>query len=312
MNNKQTNNQIYIRKLYRSIRYNYDLYILLIPVMVYFIIFHYAPMYGVQIAFRRYSFTKGITGSPWVGLFHFKRFFDSYYCWRLISNTLTINLYSLAINFPIPIILAIMLNEVVNTRFKKAVQTITYAPHFLSTVVIVSLLEAFLKPSNGLINNIIRALGGEPISFMTENAWFKTIYVFSGVWQNMGWNSIIYIAALSSIDPTLYEAGKVDGATRMQMIRHITIPSLLPTATIMLILNCGSLMNVGFEKVFLMQNDLNMASSDVISTYVYRSGLINSEYSFSSAVGLFNSIVNCILLVVVNWTARNISETSLW
>ena len=299
------------RQLHHSMRRNWDLYLLIVPVVVYFAIFHYAPMYGVQIAFRKYSAGLGITGSRWVGLDNFRRFFNSYYCVRLIRNTLLTSLYDLAVGFPIPIILALIMNEV-GPRFKKAAQTITYAPHFLSTVVLVSMLNAFLRTDIGLVNKVITGMGGEAIYFTGEPGWFRTIYVLSGVWQHMGWSSIIYISALSGIDTALYEAGRVDGATRWQMMTRITLPSLLPTITIMLIMNAGQVMSVGFEKVFLMQNDLNISTSDVISTYVYRSGMINAEFSFSAAVGLFNSGINCILLFVVNAIARRIGETSLW
>lgn len=291
---------------------NWELYLFIIPSLIYFIVFHYAPMYGVQIAFKDFIASKGIWGSPWVGFEHFQRFFNSYYFWMLIKNTVGINLYSLAVGFPVPIILALMLNEAKDGLFKRTVQTVTYAPHFISTVVMVGMIIAFLSPSTGIVNKLIKALGGEPIAFMQEPQWFKTIYVFSGVWQDAGWGSIIYLAALAGIDPQLHEAAIMDGATRIQRIWHINIPGILPTVVILLILRTGSIMNIGFEKVFLMQNPLNMDTSDVISTYVYRSGLIQSQYSFSAAVGLFNSIINFDLLVLINSIARRVSETSLW
>ena len=291
---------------------NYDLYLLLIPSLIFFILFHYAPIYGVQIAFRNFSATRGIWGSRWVGLRHFERFFRSYYFTRLLANTFNISLYQLIVGFPIPIALAMMMNELRNVRYKKLVQTVTYMPHFLSTVVIVSILNSLLAPRAGIINHVLRLMGREPVYFMGEPHWFQHIYVWSGIWQNMGWNSIIYVAALTGIDPTLYEAGHVDGASRWQMLWRITLPSILPTAVIMLILNCGRVMNIGFDKVFLMQNDLNISASDVISTYVYRSGLINAEYSFSTAVGLFNSVINCALLLGVNWVAGKLGETSIF
>ena len=291
---------------------NWDLYMLLIPSIVLYITFNYAPMYGVQIAFRNYSSKLGIVGSKWVGLKHFERFFRSYYASRLIFNTLGIGVYSLPAGFPIPIILAIMMNELRSLRYKKFIQTVTYIPHFLSTVVLVSLINAFMNPKTGLLNMFLIRLGQPSIYFMVEPQYFKSIYVWSGIWQNMGWDSIIYVAALAGIDPTFYEAGRVDGASRWQMLTHITIPCILPTATIMLILRCGHVMGVGFEKIFLMQNDLNMATSDVISTYVYRSGLLNAEYSFSAAVGLFNSVVNCVLLVVVNWITGRLGGTQIF
>ncbi len=300
------------RPLNKFRKRNWDLYLLLLPVIAYYIIFHYWPMYGVQIAFKNYNVARGIWGSPWVGFRHFARFFKSYYFGRLLTNTLGISIYQLAVGFPAPIILALMMNELRSKALKKTVQTVTYAPHFLSVVVIVGLLNAFLSPRNGLVNQIIKQFGGESIYFMAENKWFKTLYVFSGVWQNTGWNSIVYMAALAGIDTNLYEAATVDGATRWQMICRITVPCLMPTAIILLILNAGRIMNVGFEKVFLMQNDLNMDASDVISTYVYRSGLLGSEFSFSTAVGLFNSVINCILLVTVNRISRKLGEIGLW
>lgn len=300
------------RRVWKRIRKNWDLYLLILPVFAYFIIFEYYPMYGVQIAFKDFLATKGILGSPWVGLKHFERFFDSYYFWRLIRNTLGIGVYELAVGFPVPILLALMINEVRVRFFKRFVQTVTYAPHFLSTVVIVGMLFLFLNPQNGMINHLIRLFGGEPISFMTEPAWFKTVYVLSRVWQQMGWSSIIYLAALAGVNPALHEAAKIDGATQLQRIRHINIPSIMPTIVILLILNIGRILSVGFEKVFLMQNPLNMEASDVIATHVYRAGILGAEYSYSAAVGLFNSVVNFIMLVAVNYIARKVNDTSLW
>jgi putative aldouronate transport system permease protein len=291
---------------------NWQLYVLLIPVIAYFVIFEYTPMYGVQIAFKDFIAKKGIWGSPWVGFKHFQRFFDSYFFWTLLKNTLGISLYQLVVGFPVPILLALMINEVRQSKFRKFIQTVTYAPHFLSTVVMVGLIVIFLNPNTGLVNHFLELFGLKPISFMTEAGWFKTIYVFSGVWQQMGWSSIIYLAALSGIDPQQHEAAKVDGANRLQRIWHVNIPGILPTIVILLILQMGSLMGVGFEKVFLMQNDLNMDSSDVISTYVYRSGILGAQYSFSAAVGLFNSVVNFILLISVNFISRRLNQTSLW
>ncbi|GGD82894.1 ABC transporter permease [Paenibacillus nasutitermitis] len=296
----------------RSLKKNWDLYMLLLPVVAYYFIFHYIPMYGVQIAFKEFIASKGITGSPWVGFAHFQRFFDSYYFWRLIRNTLGIGIYELIVGFPVPIILALLINEVKAKWFKKTIQTVTYAPHFLSTVVLVGMLMIFLSPKHGIVNLFMGWLGGDSISFLTEASWFKTIYVFSGVWQQMGWSSIIYLAALTGIDPQLHEAAKVDGASRLARIWHINLPGILPTIVILLIMNVGSILGVGFEKVFLMQNSLNMESSDVISTYVYRSGILEAQYSFSAAVGLFNSVVNFIMLVTVNYIARKAGETSLW
>ncbi|GAA3401622.1 ABC transporter permease [Paenibacillus hodogayensis] len=296
----------------KSIRKNWDLYVLIAPVVAYFLIFEYYPMYGVQIAFKNFIAAKGIWGSDWVGFMHFQRFFDSYYFWRLIKNTLGISFYSLAVGFPVPLLLALMINEVGSKRFKQFVQTVTYAPHFLSTVVLVGMILMFLNPKTGMVNHLIQFFGGTPIDFMIKSEWFKSIYVLSGVWQNMGWSSIIYLAALAGIDPTLHEAARVDGATRLQRIWHVNLPGIMPTVVILLILNVGQLMGVGFEKIYLMQNDLNKTSSDVISTYVYTSGIVGAQYSFSAAIGLFNSVINFILLITVNYIARKINDTSLW
>jgi putative aldouronate transport system permease protein len=296
----------------KRIQKYWQLYLLLVPVIVYFIIFHYIPMYGVQIAFKNFQASKGILGSSWVGFSHFERFFDSYYLWRLLSNTIGISVYELVVAFPIPIMLALMLNEVKNQLFKRFVQTITYAPHFLSTVVLVGILFLFLSPYGGMVNQFLGLFGLQPISFMTEPSWFKSVYVFSGAWQQMGWSSIIYLAALSSVDPQLHEAAKVDGASRFQRIIHINIPCIMPTIMILLILNVGTIMGVGFEKVFLMQNTVNIESSEVISTYVYKTGIIGSQFSYSAAIGLFNSVVNFILLISVNQVARRMNQTSLW
>ncbi|MCM3259429.1 carbohydrate ABC transporter membrane protein 1, CUT1 family [Paenibacillus sp. cl141a] len=300
------------RFMWNRILRNWQLYALISPVIAYYVLFQYVPMYGIQIAFKDFIATQGIWGSPWVGFEHFDRFFNSYYFWRLIKNTLGIGLYSLAVGFPIPIILALLMNEIRAERFKKFVQTITYAPHFLSTVVVVGMMMIFLSPRYGIINHFIEMVGGQPINFMTEPSWFKSLYVLSDVWQTMGWSSIIYLAALAGIDNQLHEAARVDGATRLQRIWHINIPGIMPTIIILLILNMGSIMGIGFEKVLLMQNNLNMESSDIIATYVYRMGIQNAEYSFSAAIGLFNSVINFILLVAVNFISKRVSETSLW
>lgn len=296
----------------KTLKKNGELYLLISPVIAYFIIFEYLPMYGVQIAFKDFIATKGIWGSPWVGLKHFEQFFESYYFWRIIGNTLGIGVYQLLVGFPAPILLALMLHEAGSKRFQRFVQTVTYAPHFLSVVVLVGVVFLFLSPQSGMVNVVVKAFGGEPISFMTEPGWFKSVYVLSGVWQQMGWGSILYLAALAGIDPQLHEAARVDGASRLQRIWHINLPGIMPTIVIMLILSIGSILGVGFEKVFLMQNPLNMESSDVIATSVYRRGIIDAQYSFSSAVGLFNSVVNFVLLITVNAIARKMNETSLW
>lgn len=289
-----------------------QLYLLLAPTMAYFIIFHYIPIYGAQIAFKDFIAMKGITGSPWVGFEHFERFFQSYQFWVLLKNTLGINLYELLVAFPAPILLALLLNSMTKERFKRFVQTVTYAPHFISVVVIVGMLNLFLSPNNGMINEVVSWFGVEPIFFMGEASWFKTIYVFSGIWQNVGWSTIIYLAALTSVNPSLHEAAVVDGASKLQRIIYIDFPSILPTIIILLILNIGHFMSVGFEKVYLMQNSLNTDSSEIIQTYVYKVGLLNAQYGYSSAIGLFNSVINFILLISVNQIAKRLKQNSLW
>ena len=298
--------------LKNSILRNWQLYLMFLPVLIYFIVFYYMPMYGVQIAFKEFSGAKGIWGSPWVGLEHFQRFFNSNNFGETIYNTITISLYSLVVGFPVPILLALMLNEVKNKFFKKTVQTVTYAPYFISVVVMAGMIILFLSPSSGVINQMRKAMGLETINFMYESKYFKTIYVLSGVWQNMGWGSITYLSALAGIDPALHEAAVIDGASRLKRIWHINLPGILPTVCIMLIMNCGSLMNVGFEKVFLMMNDLNRSAAEVISTYVYKVGLQQSQYSFSTAINLFNSVINFLLLITVNTVVKKLDQASLF
>lgn len=299
---------------WKRISRNWGLYLLLLPALVLLILFAYKPMYGVVIAFKNYKNSLGILGSPWVDpLFkNFQRFFNSYQCGATIRNTLRLSLYSLAVGFPIPIILALMINQITAMRFRRAFQTILYLPHFISTVVMVGLLLIWLSPSSGLVGAFYRLLGKEAPNVMTSASGFPSIYVWSDIWQHAGWDSIVFLAALSSIDPTLYEAATVDGATRWQKMRYIDLPLLMATACIMLILRAGNLMNVGFEKVFLMQNDLNMSTSEIIATYVYKMGLRNSQYAVSTAVNLFNNLVNFVLLLLVNCVTRKLGETSLF
>ncbi|MEA4824469.1 MAG: ABC transporter permease subunit [Clostridiaceae bacterium] len=297
---------------WKRIAENYQMYLFLVPAVVWYILFAYGPLYGLQIAFKDFNGAFGIWGSPWVGLKHFRSFFSSYYFWPLLRNTVFLSVYSLVAGFPLPIILALMLNEVKSTRYRKFVQTVTYAPHFISTVVLVGILSIALSPGYGIVNMAIRALGGDTTNFMSDPSLFRGIYVWSGVWQGTGWSSIIYLAALSAVDPEQHEAAIIDGASRLQRVWYINLPVLLPTISILLILNCGSIMSVGFEKVFLMQNELIMDTADVISTYVYRRGLLRAEYSFSSAIGLFNNVANFILLMLVNAVTRTLSGTSLF
>lgn len=295
----------------KNIQRHWPLYLFLLPVIVYFIIFHYVPMYGVQIAFKDFYANLGITGSPWVGFKHFERFFSSYYFERLLTNTIALSVYGLLL-FPLPIIFSLMINELRDSRFKRLSQTITYAPHFISVVVVVGMLIAFLDPQTGIVNHIIDFFGGDRINFLTEPGWFRHIYTWSGQWQNLGWNTIIYLAALSGVSPELHEAAKVDGATRFQRVIYINLPSILPTIITLFILSIGSFMSTGFEKVLLMQNSLNAPTSDIIQTFVYETGLIGGQYSFAAAVGLFESVINIILIVVANYTSRKVSENSLW
>jgi len=297
--------------LIRNIAKRYDLYLMLLVPIAWYLIFHYGPLYGLQIAFKNFNPAKGIMGSPWEGFGHFVRFFDSYYFWRLLWNTVSINLFSLLIAFPIPIMLALLVNEIRSKTYSKWLQNITYIPHFISVVVIVGILNVFLSPT-GPINMLIEAFGGSSVRFLESAGWFKTIFIGSNIWQNMGWQSIIYIAALSGVNPQLYEAAKMDGASRLRRIWHVSLPGIAPVIVILLILDIGHFMNVGFEKILLMQNNLNLESSDVISTFVYTTGILKGEYSYTAAIGLFNSVINLILLLLVNRFARKTSETSLW
>ncbi|WP_223829447.1 ABC transporter permease [Paenibacillus arenilitoris] len=291
---------------------HWELYFMVLLPVAYLIIFKYVPMFGVQIAFKDFNVVQGIWGSDWVGMKHFTAFFESPNFWLTIRNTIGVSFYSLLAGFPIPILLALALNEVRTGKFKKSVQMVTYAPHFISTVVMVSIVMLMLTPHVGVVDRLFAMFGAEMTNFMGVPEYFKSIYVWSGVWQEMGYASIVYIAALAGVDPALYEAARVDGASRWKKILHIDLPSLIPVTVIMLILSLGNIMGVGFEKIYLMQNPLNLSSSEVISTYVYKVGLVGANFSFSSAVGLFNSVVNLILLVIVNFIARRVSENSLW
>lgn len=288
----------------KVIKSQYQLHLFLIPAFLFFFIIHYIPMYGVQIAFRDYVEVKGILGSEWIGFSNFTRFFSSYQFWRLIKNTLGLSFYSLLAEFPIPIILALLLNQVGNKRYKKLVQTVTYAPHFISIVVMIGMVQLFLSPSSGIVNSIIKMVGGQTISFLGEASYFKHIYVFTGVWQHAGWGAILYLATLASVSPELYEAARVDGASKWHLIRHIDLPSILPTAIIMLILRVGRLMNIGMQKALLLQNPLNIRGSEIIPTYVYKMGILKNQYSYSATIGLFNSLINIILLFSVNKLAK--------
>ena len=297
-----------------SIRRNWGLYLLLLPALVLTICFAYKPMYGVIIAFKDFKPSLGITDSPWADPWfkYFLKFFKSYQFSTTIKNTLLINVYGLLVAFPLPIILALNINQMHAVRFRKVFQTVTYLPHFISTVVMVGMIMLFLSPSSGLIGNISALFGQTAPNLMAKAGAFTSIYVWTDVWQHVGWDSIIYIAALSAVDPTLYEAATVDGASRFQKLLKIDIPMLIPTAVILLILRVGNMMSIGFEKVYLMQNDMNLSASEVISTYVYRVGIISTQYSYSAAINMFNTIINFILLITVNQISKRVSENSLW
>ena len=297
------------------IKKNWRLYLFLLVPVAYILIFAYVPMAGLQLAFKRFNAADGIWGSPWVGVEQFQRFFSSYQFGRVLKNTLTLSLYGLLAGFPFPILLALILNSLRSGRYRKTAQTITYLPYFISTVVLVGILAQVLNPRVGLVANITLAFsGGEPADLMASPDAFPHLYVWSGVWQAMGYNSIIYIAALSGVDPNLHEAAQIDGANRFQRVLHIDFPAILPTATILLILNAGQLMNVGFEKAYLMQNSMNQSASEVISTYVYKVGLAASvtDFSYATAIGLFNSVVNMVLIVLVNFASKRLNGNSLF
>jgi putative aldouronate transport system permease protein len=295
----------------REMTKNGGLYLIALPVIAYYIIFHYVPMYGAQIAFKDFAPSTGIMRSPWVGLKHFTDFFGSVYFLRVLKNTLTISITSLVFGFPAPIILALMINELRGRQFPRTVQLITYMPHFISMVVVCGMILEFTSQS-GLISMVLASFGVPAKTMLNDARLFVPIYVISGIWQNVGWGSIIYLAALTGIDQELYQAASIDGAGRWKQTLYVTIPGLLPTVIVLLILRTGNILSVGAEKIILLYNPSIYVTSDVISSYVYRRGLLNADWSFSSAVGLFNSIVNFILVASVNWLSRRASETSLW
>jgi putative aldouronate transport system permease protein len=297
--------------LRQDLKSNVHIYIIVLPVVVYYLVFHYFPMYGALIAFKDFRPSLGVWGSPWVGFKHFIEFFSSYYFWRLLKNTLALSLYSLIFGFPAPILLALLLNELRKSWYKRLVQTITYIPHFISIVIVSGIIINFVK-QEGLISVLVRQISGYNGNLLLEPKYFRPIYVISGIWQNIGWNSIIYLATLAGIDLELYEAARIDGAGRWKQTLYITIPALIPTIIILLILQMGSLMNVGFEKVMLLYNPGVYDTADVISTFVYRQGILSAQYSFSSAVGLFNSLINCLLVIGANRFSRRMTDNSLW
>lgn len=300
-------------KVKRYFRKNWQLWIMLLPAMLYILIFCYVPMYGIQLAFRDYDFTKGITGGAWAGLKYFKQYFDSPMFWVTLKNTFVIAFASIVVGFPIPIILAMVINQLKNKKWKRTVQTTVYIPYFISVVVMVSILRIMLADGTGVIDGFLKSLHlvGENVNLMGSEKAFMPVYVLSGAWQTMGWNSIIFIAALSSVDTQLYDACKMDGANRWQTMIHVDLPAILPTIMIILILNMGNILNVGFDKVFLMQNSLNLGASQVISTYVYTVGIKSTQFSFGAAVGLFNTLINFVFLVVTNQLSKRVTGTGL-
>lgn len=301
----------WLKCLKKDLKKNYIIYFMILPALAYFIFFHYIPMYGAQIVFRKYSPGLGIWGSPWVGFDNFIRFFTSHQFVRLLKNTVVLSGLDILFGFPVPVILALLLNEVRQSAFKRTVQTVTYIPHFISMVVICGLIVDF-SLSTGLFNKITGLLGMAPVSFLSDSRYFRGIYIGSNIWQEAGWNSIIYLAALSSVDTELYDAASVDGAGRLRQTWNITLPGIAPTIIIMLILRVGRVMEVGFEKILLLYSPAIYDVADVISTYVYRIGILQADYSYSTAIGLFNSVINCILLLTVNRISRRVTDTSLW
>ena len=296
----------------RGLRKTKYLQFLMLGGLAWFIIFHYVPMYGVVVAFQDYNSRIGVFRSEWVGLENFIRFFKHPYFFRLIRNTFLLSFYDLLFGFPVPIVLALILNEVRNGAVKRSVQTISFLPHFISLVALVSLAALFLSPSEGVLNRVLVNFGIEPIYFMNEPGWFRPLYVLTGIWQNAGWGAIIYLAAISQVDPQLYEAATIDGASRLQSMRHVTLPAIAATIIILTILRAGALLSVGFEKVYLMYSPATYETADVISTFLVRRGLFKADFSYGAAVGLFNSVVNLGFLVVANRLARRYTEHSLW
>ncbi len=287
------------------------IYIILIPAILYYVLFQYAPMGGLAIAFQKFSLTKGILGSRWVGLSNFTSFLNDVYFWRLLRNTLMINFWGLVFGFPAPIIFALLLNEIKKDRFKKSVQTITYIPHFLSVVVVSSLVLTFVS-SQGILNSLIRLFGGDTVYFMNEPKYFYRIYVISDIWQELGWNSILYVAAISGIDQELYEAATIDGAGRWRQLWNVTLPGIMGTIMIVLIMRMGRMLTIGYDKIILLYNPAIYERADVISTYVYRRGLLDGDYGYSAAVGLFNSVFNFIFLMTANFFSKKATGSGLW
>ncbi|MBT2719954.1 sugar ABC transporter permease [Bacillus sp. ISL-46] len=285
---------------------------MILPAIVVIVIFNYIPMYGIQLAFREFDFTKGLTGGEWVGIKYFEQFVTNYMFKDLMTNTVTISLTTIILGFPAPIIMALIINQVFGKRWKKTLQTTVYLPHFISMVVMVGLLNVLLSPETGIVGHVMKLLGLGDINLLASEKTFVPVYVLSDIWQHAGWNSIIYLAALASVDPQLYDSAKIDGASRWQTIRYVDLPAIVPTMIILFILSMGNILNTGFEKIFLMQNPLNLPVSEVIATYVYKIGIISSQFSYSAAIGLFNTLINFIFLLAMNFIAKRFSNISLW
>ena len=301
-----------LRRFAKDVKRDRNLLLILLPGVLYFIIFKYIPMGGIVIAFKDYNVYKGILGSNWNDFAYFKDFFGDFMFWRLFRNTILLGLYTILWGFPIPIIFALLLNEVKNVRYKRSIQTISYLPHFISTVIVVGMVLDFLSPSTGIINRIITLFGGEPISFMVKNAWFRTVYVTTGIWQATGWNAIIYLAAITNVDVSLYDAAKIDGAGRFKQVLKITIPSIIPTITVLFILRIGGILENEFEKVLLMQNPAIYETADVLDTFIYRRGIESADFGYATAVGLAKSIVALCMLTGANFVSRKLTDNSLW
>lgn len=299
-------------RIAKGVSHSWQLYVLLAPAVIYLCVFKYWPMYGAQIAFRDYNPVDGFLGSRWVGLEHFARFVQSFQFERLLVNTLAINIIGLLVAFPVPIILALIVNQLQSERIKKFTQTVLYSPSFISVVVVVGMVHLLFSPRSGVVNTVIQLFGGDPIFFMGSPDWFRPLYIGSDIWQNAGFSMIVYLAALTAIDPSLHEAAKVDGANKWQRVWHIDLPGIMPVISIMFILAIGNLFNLGFEKVLLMQTDLNLPTSEVIQTYVYKIGLQGAQFSYSAAIGLFNSVLNLVLLLTFNKVARKAGQASIW
>ena len=300
------------KAFWKSLRRDRQLVFMLIPVVIFFAVFSYYPLYGILIAFKDYSISRGILGSPWAGLRYFRQFFSSPYFGRLLRNTVLISVYSLLWGFPVPILFALLLNEFKDGKFKRLIQMVSYLPHFISLVVICGILIDIFSPQGGVVNSLLYSLTGKRINFFGEPEWFRTMYVGSGVWQEFGWNSIIYLAAITGINPDLYEAARIDGAGRLRQIWHVTLPGIKPTILTLLILNLGNIMSVGYEKIILLYSPTTYETADVISTYVYRTGLLSQQYSYAGAVGLFNSAINIAILVLCNFAGKKLFGVGIW